>query len=164
MKLDLNIKTLFKANIFAFAILCIVLCSDLKLENAKAGIEVESAVTQTEANESTIEPEQLYQRVWDLIRKDYVDQTFNGQDWNIWKNRYKGKLKTLEDAHKAIETMLVSLGDRYTRFLSKKDFEDEKQAINAKLSGIVTKILLFKGKSVIELQLIKGILVCKHEH
>ena len=45
--------------------------------------------------------------------------------------------------------MLTSLGDRYTRFLSKKDFEDEKQAINAKLTGIGIQIGLDKSQRLI---------------
>lgn len=148
MKLNFNVKTLVKANIFAIIILCLVLCTNYKFGNANAGIEINPTVV-TEAEGNDIAPEILYLKVWELIRKDYVDQTFNGQDWNIWKERYAGKLKTLEDAHKAIQTMLTSLGDRYTRFLSKKDFEDEKQAINAKLTGIGIQIGLDKSQRLI---------------
>ena len=158
MKPKSDLRTLIKANIFAWIIFGIVLCSDLKVDNAHAGIEISPAVvTQSDLNEEeNIDPDKLYQRVWELIRKDYVEQTYNGQDWNIWKDRYKGKLKTLEDAHKAIETMLASLGDRYTRFLCKKDFEDERQAINAKLTGIGIQIGLDKSQRLIVIAPIEG--------
>ncbi|OGI10454.1 MAG: hypothetical protein A3I68_01735 [Candidatus Melainabacteria bacterium RIFCSPLOWO2_02_FULL_35_15] len=129
-----------------------VFFSNFEVKNAKAGIEV-TTPSQTEAN---IGPDELYQKVWELIKKDYVDQTYNGQDWNIWKDRYKGKLQTLDDSHKAIETMLASLGDRYTRFLSKKDFDDEKQAINAKLTGIGIQIGLDKSQRLIVIAPIEG--------
>ena len=87
----LNKKILIKANIFALIIFCITFCFNFQEKNAKAGIETSSLVTESEV--SNIDPEELYGKVWELIKKDYVDQTCNGQDWNIWKNRYKGKLK-----------------------------------------------------------------------
>lgn len=152
MKFKLNTKTLLKANYLLLAIFYIVFFSNFEVKNAKAGIEV-TAPIQAEAN---ISPDELYQKVWELIKKDYVDQTYNGQDWNIWKDRYKGKLQTLDDAHKAVETMLTSLGDRYTRFLSKKDFDDEKQAINAKLTGIGIQIGLDKSQRLIVIAPIEG--------
>lgn len=155
MKFNLNTKTLIKANIFAIIIFCIVIFSNyINAENAQAGIEIDTPIAKD--IESNSVPEKLYDKVWDLIKRDYVDQTFNGQDWVIWKNRYKGKLNNLDDAHKAIETMLASLGDRYTRFLSKRDFEDETQAINAKLTGIGVQIGLDKSQRLIIIAPIEG--------
>lgn len=152
MKFNLNIKTLIRANIFAILIFCFVLYSNyIKVEDAHAGIEINSAIAT-----DSLEPDKLYDRVWELIKRDYVDQTFNSQDWTIWQNRYEGKLKNLDDAHKAIETMLASLGDRYTRFLSKRDFEDETQAINAKLTGIGVQIGLDKSQRLIIIAPIEG--------
>lgn len=153
MKFELNTKTLLKANYFLLAIFCIVFFSNFEMKTANAGIDVTAVETENQAN---ITPDELYQKVWELIKKDYVDQTYNNQDWNIWKDRYKGKLQTLNDSHKAIETMLASLGDRYTRFLSKKDFDDEKQAINAKLTGIGIQIGLDKSQRLIVIAPIDG--------
>ncbi len=145
-----------KATILFFAIFLITLCSNQRLENANARIEVTNQPNSIDAEFSDVEPQELYNKVWELIKKDYVDQTFNGQDWSIWKDRYKGKLKTLGDSHKAIETMLASLGDRYTRFLSRKDFDDEKQAINARLTGIGIQIGLDKSQRLIVIAPIDG--------
>src|SRR6185437_4645165 len=97
----------------------------------------------------TIEPEQLYRKVWKLIGDDFYEQDFNGQDWNRWRDRYDGKLKTSDDAHKAIETMLASLGDRYTRFLDKDAFDDEKGQIEAKLFGVGIQIGMDKNQRVV---------------
>ena len=148
----INFKTIIRASIFILVVS--FLFTNFKTENAKAGIEANTqAVTQAE---SSLSPDELYQKAWELVKKDYVDQTFNSQEWNIWRDRYKGKLKTLDDAHKAIETMLASLGDRYTRFLNKKDFDDEKQAINAKLTGIGIQIGLDKSQRLIVIAPIEG--------
>ncbi len=85
-------------------------------------------------------PQVLYQRAWKLIKDSYYDQKFGeknnkdgAQDWGRWEHHYDGKLKTSDDAHKAIETMLASLGDPYTRFLDRDAFDDEKSQIDAPL-------------------------------
>src|SRR5579884_4413802 len=68
----------------------------------------EHRVSQRIFSAAPLDPDYLYHRVWQLIREDYYDQTFGGQSWTRWEHRYDGKLKTLDDAHKAIETMLAS--------------------------------------------------------
>ena len=156
MKSKAKIKNVSEINLILASVLVLVFCFGyIKTENANAGIESNSAIVKEQETPS-LDAEILYGKVWELIKKDYLDQTFNGQDWDIWKERYKGKLKTSEDAHKAIETMLASLGDRYTRFLSKKDFEDETQAINAKLTGIGVQIGLDKSQRLIIIAPIEG--------
>jgi carboxyl-terminal processing protease len=105
---------------------------------------------------STMEPETLYRKVWQLIREDYYDQTYNNQSWGRWEHRYDNKLKTLDDAHKAIETMLASLGDRYTRFLDRDAFDDEKSQIDAHLYGIGVQIGMDKTQKVVVIAPIEG--------
>ncbi len=96
-----------------------------------------------------VSPDRIYDRVWGIIENEFYDQTFHDQDWNRWKDRYRGKLKTLDDAHKAIETMLASLGDKYTRFLDKEAFADEKQQIDAHLYGVGIQIGMDKSNRII---------------
>lgn len=93
-------------------------------------------------------PEKIYEKVWDLINEDFYDGSFNGQDWKRWKHKYDGKLKTSDDAHKAVETMLASLGDRYTRFLDKDAFDDERSQIDAQICGIGVQIGLNKERKI----------------
>lgn len=99
--------------------------------------------------EAALAPEALYHRVWALIKEQYYEQSFNGQSWERWAHRYDGKLKTGADAHKAIETMLASLGDRYTRFLDKEAFTEEEDLIHAKLYGVGIQIGMDKSQKVI---------------
>lgn len=102
-------------------------------------------------------PERIYQKVWSMIKEDFYDGSFNGQDWNRWRGKYDGMLETSEDAHKAIETMLASLGDRYTRFLDEDAFDDEKSQIKAELCGIGVKIgLNRKSDRIYVIQPIEG--------
>lgn len=102
------------------------------------------------------EPNVLYHKVWQLIREDYYDTNYNSQDWDRWEHRYDHKLKTLDDAHVAIETMLYSLGDRYTRFLDRDAFDDEKSQIDAKLYGIGIQIGIDKNHRIVIIAPIDG--------
>lgn len=85
-------------------------------------------------------PQMLYDEVWKLVNTRYVDSDKNGQDWSIWRHRYDSHLQTNEDAYVAIETMLNSLNDRYTRFLTPEEFADEGNSIRATLFGIGIQI------------------------
>ncbi len=94
-------------------------------------------------------PAELYDDVWKIVNKKYYDPTNNSQDWSKWRYRYENKLKTKEDAYVAIETMLTSLNDPYTRFLDPKEFSEETQSIKGSLKGIGTQIGLRDGELVI---------------
>ncbi len=94
-------------------------------------------------------PQQLYDQVWKLVNTKYVDNTNNEQDWKRWKNKYDKVIKTDEDAYVAIDTMLTSLNDPYTKFLNPKDFEEETSSIKGSLKGIGVQIGLREGKLII---------------
>lgn len=82
------------------------------------------------------QPQEIYQRAWQLVRDNYYDSSFNGQNWSVWEHRFDGQVHTTAEAHKAIKTMLESLSDPYTRFLDPRAFQDENDAIDAKIVGI----------------------------
>ena len=94
-------------------------------------------------------PAELYDDVWKIVNKKYYDPTNNAQDWSKWRYRYENKLKTNEDAYVAIDTMLSSLNDPYTRFLNPKEFSEETESIKGSLKGIGTQIGLRDGELVI---------------
>lgn len=94
-------------------------------------------------------PCDLYDTVWKLINNKFVDRTDNGQDWTKWRHKYDDKIKTNEDAYLAIDTMLASLDDPYTRFLDPKEFADETTSIKGSLKRIGTQIAIKDGKLVV---------------
>lgn len=89
---------------------------------------------------SAYSPQALYDEVWKLVNMRFVDDEKNSQDWNIWRHRYDEQLESEEDAYVAIETMLASLNDRYTRFLDPDEFQEEGESIKARLYGIGIQI------------------------
>lgn len=84
--------------------------------------------------------EKVYHQVFEIITKQYVDPSYNDQNWSYWEHRYDGKMKTDDDQQKAIDTMLWSLGDRFTRYLNKSSFEEETTQIAGRLYGIGVQI------------------------
>ena len=101
-----------------------------------------------------VSPQTLYDKTWQTVKSEYYDPNFNHQHWGRWKNRYDGKIQTEEDAKVAIETMLASLDDPYSRFLTKEEFSEQNTSITSKISGIGVNIINDSGKiriiSVIE--------------
>ena len=91
-------------------------------------------------------PAELYDNVWRLINSKYVDQTNNEQDWGKWRHKYDTVIKNDEDAYVAIETMVASLNDPYTKFLYPKDFQEETSSIKGSLKGIGIQIGVQDGK------------------
>ncbi len=94
-------------------------------------------------------PSQVYDVVLELVNKKYVDQTNNYQDWDRWRHKYDSEIKTDEDAYVAINTMLLSLNDPYTKYLNAKEFEEENSSIKGSLKGIGVQIGVRDGKLLI---------------
>ena len=105
-------------------------------------------------NTSQLSPQKLFEHTWQVVKNEYYDPNFNRQYWIRWKNHYRGKIKTADDAKVAIETMLASLDDPYSRFLTKEEFAEQNISIASKISGIGVNIINDSGKikiiSVIE--------------
>lgn len=91
-------------------------------------------------------PVDLYDQVWRLVNAKYVDQTNNAQNWQKWRHKYDDKIVTNEDAYVAINTMIASLNDPYTKFLDPKEFAEETSSIKGSLKGIGIQIAVKDGK------------------
>lgn len=94
-------------------------------------------------------PIELYDNVWRLVNAKFVDQTNNGQDWSKWRHKYDNKIKTNEDAYVAINTMIASLNDPYTKFLDPKEFAEETNSIKGSLKGVGIQIGVKDGKLMV---------------
>ncbi len=102
--------------------------------------------TQSLYNNEVVQPQKLFDKTWKIVYKDYYDSELNHQNWYRWKSHYQGKIKTEDDAKVAIDSMVASLNDPYTRFMSKKDFEDLTTSITSKIYGIGVNIYSNSGK------------------
>lgn len=97
-------------------------------------------------NHEHVTSQKLFDNVWQTVRDNYYDSTLNNQSWSRWKEHYHGKIKTDEDAKVAIQTMLESLNDPYSKYMNKKEYADQNTSINSKISGIGVNIATVSGK------------------
>ncbi len=97
-------------------------------------------------NTEEVAPQKLFDKTWKVINREYYEPSLNHQNWYRWKEHYKNKIKTDEDARIAIDTMIASLDEPYTRFMPKKDFEDLTTSITSKIYGIGVNIYSNAGK------------------
>ena len=97
-------------------------------------------------NTQKVSAQKLFEKNWQTIKNEYYDPNFNYQHWSRWKSHYQNKIKTPEDAKVAIDTMLASLDDPYSRFLTAEEFAQQNNTITSKLSGIGVSIVNDAGK------------------
>jgi C-terminal processing protease CtpA/Prc len=98
----------------------------------------------------------LYKKAWTVIKYCFYDQRFNGQEWSRWEHHYDGKLRTIDDAHLAIATMLASLNDPYTRSLDQSSFDQAVSRFNHGISGVGMQLGMNKAHQVIVVAVIDG--------
>ncbi len=97
-------------------------------------------------NHDKISSQRLFDNSWKIIRDNYYDEDLNEQSWSYWKEHYHGQIKTDEDAKVAIDTMLASLDDPYSRYMSKSEYLEQNNSINSKITGIGVNIASVAGK------------------
>jgi carboxyl-terminal processing protease len=123
------IVTLFAVNTFF-----------LSNHNPMLNVEEKNIIT------TKVSPQKLFEHTWQVVKNEYYDPNYNKQYWIRWKNHYHGKIKTEDDAKVAIDTMLASLDDPYSRFLTKEEFAEQNSSITSKISGIGVNIINNSGK------------------
>ena len=126
---------------------------DIKLMLKKLSIIISIIVLFFVTNASNpalaVIPQGLYDKAWRLISTKYVDETQNQQNWERWRHKYDNVIKDEEDAYVAISTMIDSLGDVYTKFLTPKEYKEESESIQGSLKGIGVQIGVRDGKLLI---------------
>ncbi len=103
----------------------------------------------TELDNRIISWQKLFEKNWQVIKNEYYDPTLNSQHWHRWKSHYQNKIKTSDDAKVAIDTILASLNDPYSRFLTKDEFERQNNTILSKICGIGVSIRNNAGRTEI---------------
>lgn len=93
-----------------------------------------------------ISSQKLFDNTWKIIRDNYYDAELNTQAWARWKDHYHGKIKTDADAKVAIDTMLASLDDPYSKYMTKEEYLEQNNSINSKITGIGVNISSVSGK------------------
>lgn len=111
-----------------------------------SGGNIDISDTEDMIDHTQLSPQRLFDVTWKTIRDNYYDAELNAQLWSRWKEHYHGKIKTEDDAKIAIDTMLASLNDPYSRFMNKDEYSEQNNSINSKITGIGVNISSISGK------------------
>lgn len=87
------------------------------------------------------EEQRLVNEVWRIVDRAYLDDTFNHQNW--WQVRQRvlrQPLDTREQAYTAVQTMLSSLGDPFTRLLKPEQYRSLQTNTSGALTGVGLQI------------------------
>ncbi len=92
-------------------------------------------------------PKELVDEVWRVVDRQYIDATFNGQNWNAVRQQYLNRsYGSKEEAYKAIREMLERLGDPFTRFMSPQDFRKIQMQTAGEAIGVGVQLILDKRR------------------
>ena len=82
-------------------------------------------------------PKAIVDEAWQIVNRDYVDDTFNKKDWQAIRNDLIGReYSSKEQAYTALRGALKQLDDPYTRFMDPKQYESLTSQTSGELSGV----------------------------
>jgi len=82
-------------------------------------------------------PKAVLDEAWQIVNREYVDDTFNRVDWQQVRQRLLDKNYSSRDqAYTALRKELEKLNDPYTRFMNPKQYEALTNQTSGELSGI----------------------------
>lgn len=85
--------------------------------------------------------QKLYNEAWKIVSQSYVDETFNGQNWwNVRQEALRQPLETRTATYDAIQKMLASLGDPFTRLLRPAQYHSLQTSTSGELTGVGLQI------------------------
>ncbi|MGL5078561.1 MAG: carboxyl-terminal processing protease CtpA [Waterburya sp.] len=115
--------------------LCLVSCLGLYVNEAQAFTEEQKLLLQS----------------WRVVNQSYIDETYNHQNWWKLREKYiKKPLRDREETYTAIEEMLSSLGDPFTRLLRPEQYHSLQVNTSGELSGVGLQINVNPETKLIE--------------
>ncbi|MBD2252050.1 carboxyl-terminal processing protease CtpA [Nostoc parmelioides] len=89
------------------------------------------------------EEQKLVSEVWRIVNRSYLDETFNHQNWaNVRQKALEKPLTDHKAAYGAIQNMLKTLGDPFTRFLDPEQYRSLQVSTSGELTGVGLQIAL----------------------
>lgn len=88
-------------------------------------------------------PKAIIDEAWQLVQKEYVDRSFNGQDWEAVRQDYLDRdYSSQKVAYEAVNKMVNSLEDEYTRFLPPQALKDLVSNVSGEFIGVGVTVSL----------------------
>ncbi|HBW57635.1 MAG TPA: carboxyl-terminal protease, partial [Oscillatoriales bacterium UBA8482] len=87
------------------------------------------------------EDQKILSESWRIINRAYVDESFNHQNWwSIREKLIRQPFKNREDTYSAIEKMLATLDDPFTRLLRPDQYRSLQVSTSGELMGVGLQI------------------------
>ncbi len=85
--------------------------------------------------------QQLFNEAWQAVNQAYVDNSFNHQDWrSLRRSALAQPLNNSQQTYAAIQEMLKSLDDPFTRFLPPAQYKSLQTSTAGELTGVGLQI------------------------
>ena len=82
------------------------------------------------------EEQELVAEVWRIVNRAYVDESFNHQNWWFIRQRILNRpFSSRQETYEAIQEMLASLEDPYTRLLTPDQYRSLQTTTSGELTG-----------------------------
>lgn len=102
---------------------------------------IHSAQSRTGGVTFTNSPKVVLDEAWQLVNQNYVDGSFNKNDWQAVRQGLLSKNYTSkEEAYTALRSALKKLQDPYTRFMDPEQFKSLTTQTSGELSGVGIKL------------------------
>lgn len=83
----------------------------------------------------------IFSEAWRIVNRAYVDESFNHQNWWLVRQKLlKKSLKNRDDTYSAVEEMLASLEDPFTRLLRPDRYRSLQVDTSGELMGVGLQI------------------------
>ncbi|NEO52763.1 MAG: PDZ domain-containing protein [Okeania sp. SIO3B5] len=97
----------------------------------------------TSSASALTEEQSLLGEAWRIVNLAYVDDSFNHQNWWFVRQKLiKKPLKSRDDTYNAIQEMLASLDDPFTRLLKPEQYNNLQVNTSGELTGVGLQIAL----------------------
>ena len=97
----------------------------------------------TSSASALTEEQSLFGEAWRIVNLAYVDDSFNHQNWWFVRQKLiKKPLKNRDDTYNAIQEMLASLEDPFTRLLKPEQYNNLQVNTSGELTGVGLQIAL----------------------
>lgn len=131
-----------KKQVFRFVFSLLIVCGLV------CGLVFGSLIAPAEA---LTQEQKLVFEVWRIVNRSYLDDTFNHQDWKaVRQDLLRKPLPDDQAAYMAIQNMLKSLNDPFTRFLDPEQYRSLQVNTSGELTGVGLQIALNPQTGVLE--------------
>lgn len=108
---------------------------------ALTAVVAEATLAATELTEYEDSPKVVIDEAWQIINREYVDDSFNQVDWQAVRQELLGReYASQEAAYGALRSALRQLNDPYTRFLAPAEYADLTDQTSGEVSGIGVRL------------------------